>query len=121
MLLRAGVKDCSSARDRDLFQATIVAVELRIGRYADASGSARQLAGNAPAAARVVQLHAFSANGDQPEAAEVRAWLMTHATLSRIRRTVEMIDSLYVVQPGANLAEAEQRVISEEFNLLLAA
>ena len=83
--------------------------------------SARAVSNDAPAAARVVQLHAFVAHGDQSAAAEVRAWLEANKVLSRISRTAAKIAALYAAPVDSSRDEAERQLVSEELTLLLAA
>jgi tetratricopeptide (TPR) repeat protein len=116
-LLESSLHTCRTARDRDRFHATIAAVQLRLKRYEDAGNSARELAVDAPAAAKVVQLHAFRAAGNEADAAEVRAWLATQTLLARIQSAVSKVDLLF--STVVNRDQAERELISEELDLLV--
>jgi Flp pilus assembly protein TadD len=116
-LLEGSLQTCRTERDRDRFHATIAAIQLRLKRYEDASNSARALAVDAPAAAKVVQLHAFRAAGNDADAAEVRAWLATQTLLARIQSAVSKVDLLF--STVANRDQAERELISEELDLLV--
>jgi Flp pilus assembly protein TadD len=117
-LLESSLQTCRTERDRDRFHATTAAIQLRLKRYEDAGNSARALAVDAPAAAKVVQLHAFRAAGNDADAAEVRAWLATQTLLARIQSAVSKVDLLF--STVANRDQAERELISEELDLLVA-